>query len=68
MLKICLLGFVGSILEGTMGFGFCQILIIYLVYSRMKLHSAFATCGFFTLFLSLILTLNRVFCDKFDGL
>lgn len=34
----------------------------------MKYNAAFATCGFCSLFLGVILTLNRLFCDSFDGL
>ena len=67
-MKMCLLGFLGSLLEGSIGFGFCQIMGFYMLHSKMRVSAMMATCGFFTIFLAAILTFNRLFCNSFEGL
>ena len=62
MVKICVLGFFGSFLEGFIGFGFSQMLGIHLLFRKMKVNATIATCGFLNLFIGIILTLNRSFC------
>ena len=66
MIKICIIGFLGGILEGMIGFGFYFSMLLYLVHTGTTLKSAIATCGFTNVFTGAIFTLNYIFCGSFN--
>ncbi len=68
MIKICLIGFLGGLLEGLIGFGLSFFLFFYLVKLEFSLKDSIATGGFLTVFIATSFTLSSIFCGNFNCL
>lgn len=68
MIKICLIGFLGGLLEGLIGFGLSFFLFFYLIKLEFTLKDSIATDGFLTVFIATSLTLASIFCGNFNWL